>query len=119
KFFVFGAAAEAGWIWLVVIGVINSVISAYYYLSVVVGMYFKPQTEAAPTATAKGRKAKDKAAPAAAAPAPVADVPALATSQTAIRLAVILAAIGTVAVGIYPAPWTAYITQAVQSIFGG
>ena len=45
--------------------------------------------------------------------------PALATSQNAIRLAVVLAAIGTVMVGIYPAPWTAFITQAVQSVFGG
>ena len=120
KFFVFGAAAEAGWIWLVVIGVINSVISAYYYLSVVVAMYFKPQPEAAPAPSAKSRKAKGKAAaPAAAAALPAVEAPALATSQNAVRLAVVLAAIGTVAVGIYPAPWTAYITQAVQSVFGG
>ncbi|MEZ4771283.1 MAG: NADH-quinone oxidoreductase subunit N [Caldilineales bacterium] len=119
KFFVFSAAAEAGWIWLVVIGVINSVISAYYYLSVVVGMYFKPQAEAAPAVPAKARKSRDKAAPAAAPSAPAVEAPALATSQAAVRLAVILAAIGTVAVGIYPAPWTAYITQAVQSVFGG
>jgi len=116
KFFVFSAAAEAGWIWLVVIGVINSVISAYYYLSVVVGMYFKPQAEAAP---ARARKSRDKAVPAAAPSAPAVEAPALTTSQNAVRLAVVLAAIGTVAVGIYPAPWTAYITQAVQSIFGG
>ena len=120
KFFIFSAAAEAGWIGLVVIGVINSVISAFYYLSVVVAMYFRSEKEAAPAAPVKARKSKDKAAPApATAPAPVPQAPALATSQNAIRLAVVLAAIGTVAVGLYPAPWTAYITQAVQSVFGG
>lgn len=118
KFFIFSAAAEAGWIGLVVIAVINSVISAFYYLSVVVAMYFRPETEATPAAPVKARKAKDKAA-AAPAPSPVSQAPALATSQNAIRLAVVLAAIGTVMVGIYPAPWTAFITQAVQSVFGG
>jgi NADH-quinone oxidoreductase subunit N len=41
KFYVFGAAVEAGLIWLAVIGVINSVISAYYYLRVVVYMYMR------------------------------------------------------------------------------
>lgn len=116
KFFVFSAAAEAGWIWLVVIGVINSVISAFYYLSVVVAMYFRSETEAS---QAKGRKSRDKAAATVPASTPVVEAPALATSQNAVRLAVVLAAIGTVAVGLYPAPWTGYITQAVQSIFGG
>ncbi len=39
KFFVFLSAAQAGLIWLVAIGVINSVISAYYYLRVAFVMY--------------------------------------------------------------------------------
>ena len=45
KFLVFKAAVEAGWAWLVVIGVLNSAISAYYYLRVVVAMYFQQPEE--------------------------------------------------------------------------
>jgi|SaaInl4_135m_RNA_FD_contig_81_482522_length_15972_multi_4_in_0_out_0_13 NADH-quinone oxidoreductase subunit N len=39
KLFLFREAYEAGLTWLVVIGVLNSVVSAFYYLSVVVKMY--------------------------------------------------------------------------------
>ena len=41
KFYVFLSAAQAGLIWLVAIGVINSVISLYYYLRVVFVMYVR------------------------------------------------------------------------------
>ncbi len=39
KIYLFGAAVEANLEWLVVIGVVNSVISAYYYLRVVKAMF--------------------------------------------------------------------------------
>jgi NADH-quinone oxidoreductase subunit N len=39
KFFLFDAAANADLVWLVVVGAINSVISAYYYMRVVRSMY--------------------------------------------------------------------------------
>jgi NADH-quinone oxidoreductase subunit N len=39
KFWVFGAAIEAGYIWLAVIGVLNSAVSLYYYVRVVVFMW--------------------------------------------------------------------------------
>ncbi|MCS6925845.1 MAG: NADH-quinone oxidoreductase subunit N [Candidatus Binatia bacterium] len=39
KFYIFSAAVQAGYIWLAVLGVLNSVISAYYYIRVVVNMY--------------------------------------------------------------------------------
>ena len=39
KFFVFRSGIEAGLVWLVLIGVITSVVSAYYYLRVVFFMY--------------------------------------------------------------------------------
>ena len=39
KFFVFTAAVSAGWTWLVVIGVLTSVLSVAYYLRVVVHVY--------------------------------------------------------------------------------
>jgi NADH-quinone oxidoreductase subunit N len=40
KFYVFSAAVNQGLLWLVIIAVINSVISAYYYLRVVKIMWF-------------------------------------------------------------------------------
>jgi NADH-quinone oxidoreductase subunit N len=44
KFWLFGAAIEGGYIWLAVIGVLNSAISLYYYVRVVVFMYLKKET---------------------------------------------------------------------------
>src|SRR5262249_26467991 len=44
KFWLFGAAIDAGAIWLAVIGVLNSAISLYYYIRVVVFMYLKKET---------------------------------------------------------------------------
>jgi NADH-quinone oxidoreductase subunit N len=41
KYFLFKAAIEAGFTWLTIIAVITSVISVYFYLSVIVQMYFK------------------------------------------------------------------------------
>jgi NADH-quinone oxidoreductase subunit N len=40
KFYIFSGAAQHGLLWLVIIAVINSVISAYYYLRVVKVMWF-------------------------------------------------------------------------------
>jgi len=41
KFYLFRAAVEADLIWLAVVGVINSVISVYFYLKVIVAMYLR------------------------------------------------------------------------------
>jgi len=55
KFFIFSEAIKSGYIWLAIFGVINSVISLYYYLGVIVRMYFKePEADlgiAAPAGT--------------------------------------------------------------------
>ena len=48
KFYLFGAAVRAGYIWLAVIGVLNSAVAAYYYLRIVVVMYMR-EPEGAPT----------------------------------------------------------------------
>ncbi len=48
KFYLFKAAVDAGYTWLVVIAVIFSAISAYYYLRVVMNMYMKELKEEAP-----------------------------------------------------------------------
>jgi NADH-quinone oxidoreductase subunit N len=45
KFFIFRAAVESGLLWLTVIGVITTVVSFYYYLSVIVQMYMQPPAE--------------------------------------------------------------------------
>jgi NADH-quinone oxidoreductase subunit N len=44
KLWLFGAAIDAGYVWLAVIGVLNSAVSLYYYVRVVVFMYFKEET---------------------------------------------------------------------------
>ena len=50
KVYIFGAAVNTGLAWLVIIGVVNSVISAYYYLRVVKAMFLSPATSDAPLA---------------------------------------------------------------------
>ena len=50
KFYLFGAAVQAGYVWLAVIGVLNSAVAAYYYLRIIVYMYMREPDEAAPAA---------------------------------------------------------------------
>ncbi|NOY14284.1 MAG: NADH-quinone oxidoreductase subunit N [Deltaproteobacteria bacterium] len=45
KFYIFSGAVQAGYIWLAVLGVLNSAVSLYYYLRVIVYMYFKDPQE--------------------------------------------------------------------------
>lgn len=45
KFYIFAGAVKAGYIWLAVLGVLNSAVSLYYYLRVIVAMYFKDPAE--------------------------------------------------------------------------
>ena len=45
KFYLFSGAIQKGYIWLAVIGVLNSAASAYYYLRIMVYMYMKEPTE--------------------------------------------------------------------------
>ena len=42
KFYIFSAAVKAGYIWLAIIGVMNSLVSVYYYLRITVLMYMRP-----------------------------------------------------------------------------
>jgi len=41
KFYVFRATLDAGYLWLALIGVLTSLVSAYYYLRIVVNMYMR------------------------------------------------------------------------------
>jgi len=45
KFYIFAGAIKAGYIWLAVLGILNSAVSLYYYLRVIVQMYFKDPVE--------------------------------------------------------------------------
>ena len=46
KYGLFSAAIEQGYIWLVVIGVLNTLISIYYYLRLVINMYMQEEERA-------------------------------------------------------------------------
>ncbi|MFQ6114768.1 MAG: NADH-quinone oxidoreductase subunit N [bacterium] len=85
KFYLFSAAVKAGHIPLVVIGVINSMISLYYYLGVVVVMFMKDaEREMAPGV-----------------PVP------------AVSLSLLVAVFGTFGLGIFPSRWMETFQQLV------
>jgi NADH-quinone oxidoreductase subunit N len=48
KFYVFSAAAKANLLWLLLIGVVNSAIGAYYYLRIIVVMYMREARKEVP-----------------------------------------------------------------------
>lgn len=74
KFFIFSAAVTHGWTWLAVVGVLNSLVSVYFYLGPVVRMYMNPAGE-------RWEKVK---------------------TPIAVSIAVAIAAVGTIALGILP-----------------
>jgi NADH-quinone oxidoreductase subunit N len=39
KFFVFAAAIQSGWVWLAVVGILNSIVGLYYYLIILKYIY--------------------------------------------------------------------------------
>jgi NADH-quinone oxidoreductase subunit N len=90
KFYIFSAAISAGDVGLVIIAVLNSVLSAYYYLYVIVAMYMEEGGLEVARMTAK---------------------PALVA-------AIGLAAIATILVGAYPAPYINAAANAYQSALG-
>jgi NADH-quinone oxidoreductase subunit N len=91
KLYIFSAAIQTGYIGLAVLGVLNSVISAYYYLRISVVMYMSP-----------GQEPPD-AAPVVA--------PALA-------LALLLAAWGTLQFGLFPSGLLDAALQSVAALLG-
>jgi NADH-quinone oxidoreductase subunit N len=58
KFYVFAAAYESGWWWLVLAGVIGTAISLYYYLAVIRALYMRmPEVRLAPAGGSPPREA--------------------------------------------------------------
>jgi NADH-quinone oxidoreductase subunit N len=45
KFYVFSAAYDHGWLWLVIVGVLATAVSLYYYLNVIRALYLRPSAE--------------------------------------------------------------------------
>ena len=83
KYFLFSAAIEQGWIWLVVVAILTSVISLYYYVGVVRQMYFQTSTTEKP----------------------------IAMSAT-LKLALIISVIGVLIFGVYPNIFINFANQA-------
>ena len=90
KLWLFGAAIDAGEIWLVVIAVLNSAISAYYYLRVVVFMWINEDEPAG---------------------SPIAIGPAMA-------VALGVALLGTVVLGLYPQALFSHAQAAASTLEG-
>ena len=88
KFLLFGAAINSGLLWLAIVGIVNSVISLYYYVGVVRAMWQMAPPEGAPA------------------------IPETSLSRTV--LAVSVAA--TVLIGLFPQPFIRLVNAA--SIFG-
>jgi NADH-quinone oxidoreductase subunit N len=59
KFYVFSAAYDRGWTWLVIVGVVATLISLYYYLAVIRALYMRSPLEMqlAPTGGSPPREA--------------------------------------------------------------
>ena len=58
KFYAFASAWDRGWTWLIVVGVIATALSLYYYLAVIRAMYMRPGL---PLASPGGRPAAARA----------------------------------------------------------
>jgi NADH-quinone oxidoreductase subunit N len=89
KYYIFLATIEADLIWLAVLGVLTSVVSAYFYLYVIVRMYFYDSRRDAPSRL----------------------YPTLAT-------AILLTAIGTLVLGLWPDPLLDLAQSSVWPILG-
>ncbi len=87
KIYLFNAAVQQGLVWLVLAGVINSVIAAYYYVGVVKAMFISP----APTQSRL-------------------------TTPPALAAAILISVIGVILVGIYPTPVIDAAAAAVSTL---
>lgn len=88
KFYVFSAAVGAGYVDLAVIGVLNSLVSVYFYMRIVFLMYMKEEVE-----------------------------PIEAPSSYAARVALVICALGTIVMGILPSGFAALVASSVSAIF--
>jgi NADH-quinone oxidoreductase subunit N len=90
KFYIFSAALNVGLVWLVVIAAVNSVISAYYYIGLIVAMYMQEG------GVEVGRM----------------------TARPALLISIAVAVVGTVIIGLYPQPYMGAAVNAYASAIG-
>jgi NADH-quinone oxidoreductase subunit N len=92
KFFVFRAAIDSGLAWLAIVGALNSAVSAFFYLRIIVAMYFRPAPEGA----------REKALP---------------TGALFMSVAMVVVIIAIIATGIYPGPVVEWATDSAGTLF--
>jgi len=90
KFYIFSAAIKEGYLGLAIIGVINSVVSVYYYLRVTVAMYMKE-------------------------PSTIGESPSLVFSPACI-IAILISACGVLRMGIFPSEYIAIAKQSFLAL---
>jgi NADH-quinone oxidoreductase subunit N len=90
KFYIFSEALHQGYVGLVIVAVLNSVISAYYYFYVLVAMYMQ-----------EGGVEVERL-----------------SARPALVAAIGLAALATILIGVYPQPYIASATNAFYSASG-
>ncbi|MEW6375165.1 MAG: NADH-quinone oxidoreductase subunit N [Thermodesulfobacteriota bacterium] len=88
KFYVFSAAVKEKFYWLAILGVLNSAVSVYYYLRVTVVMYFRESER---------------------------EITGLQFSPTSV-IALILAVIGTLYLGIFPANVLSFAQRSIVGL---
>jgi NADH-quinone oxidoreductase subunit N len=85
KYLLFLAAIQKGYYWLVMVAVLTSVISLFYYMNVVKQMYFRKPVRNDPVKV-----------------------------SWSLRLALVLSLLGVIAVGVYPNPFVSLISKAAS-----
>lgn len=75
KFYVLAGAIDNGLLWLAIVGVVNSIISLYYYMGVIRAMYIMPASSTVPL-----------------------------EEPAALQVAIGIAGLGTLIIGLYPQP---------------
>ncbi len=88
KYYLFSAAIEQGYIWLVIVAILTSVISLYYYVGVVRQMYFQPATDDSPV-----------------------------KADGMLKIALIISVIGVLLFGVYPNIFLRFANQAAAVFF--
>jgi len=88
KFYLFSAAVKAGQIPLVILGVVNSMISVYYYLGVVVAMFMQQSDQKWPSTGL----------------------------ISAVSLSLLLATVGTLGLGLFPSHWIEMFQKMIISM---
>jgi len=92
KFYIFSAAVKEGYVGLAIIGVINSVVSVYYYLRITVAMYMQD-----PSTTKES------------------ETPALIFSP-ALVVAICISAYGVLSLGLFPSTYVAIVKQSFLAL---